>query len=137
MPNAIRIVLKILAGVIVVATLVLCYTVYSYSVPMKTIRITTGKAGVFSIGETKENILSRLPNETFSPQPKPTECPINWIEVSKMTGTQRRCLLATNIWTEGISSTSSLCPENVDVYANLQFKEGKLVEVTTECWRPQ
>ena len=137
MPKAIWTVLKILAGIVGVAIVVVGYMVYSYSVPIKTIRITEGNAGAFTIGETKENILSRLPNATFSPRPKPMECPKNWIEVSTMTDTQRHCLLTTDTWTEGISSSRSLCPEHVDVNTNLQFKEGKLIEVITECWHPQ
>ena len=120
-----------------IATLAIggCDVIFGY--PLKTLHVTEGVAGNFAIGETKERILSRLPGETFSPLPKPAACPKNWLDVSTLTETQRTCLLKTDTWDEGISSTRASCPEHVDVRTTLRFKNEKLFEVVTECWRPQ
>jgi hypothetical protein len=112
-----------------------CDLLFRY--PLKTVHVTEGVVGNFAIGETKEWILSRLPGETFSPRPKPNACPMNWLDVSKLTETERACLLKTDTWEEGISSTRASCPEHVDVETILRFKDGKLSEVVTKCWRPE
>jgi hypothetical protein len=77
------------------------------AVPIRWIHITSGHAGIFDIGETRESIIARLSNESFSPQPKPLECPRNWIGVSDMTATERNCLLSSDVWIEGVSSMRS------------------------------
>ena len=110
---------------------------YLWLEPMKTVRVTQGTAGEFDIGETKEQILSRLPSETFSPQPKPTACPMNWLKVSTLSQAERACLLSSDMWIEGVSSTRSLCPSYSDVSTKLYFVEGKLARVETDCMRPK
>lgn len=105
--------------------------------PLKTVRVSEGVAGNFTIGETKEQILSWLTNEMFSPQPKPMACPVNWLNVSTLTKTERTCLLTTDTWEEGVSSTRASCPERVDVNTVLRFSNDRLSEVVTECWEPQ
>jgi hypothetical protein len=126
---------KVLGAFVGLAILGAGYVAYSLSTPVKTVRFSNGTAGAFAIGETKETILSRLPDETFSPRPKPKECPKNWIEVSNMSATEKACLLSTDTWMEGNSSTRGACPENTDVNTELRFTNGKLSEVVTECWR--
>ena len=96
-----------------------------------------GAAGPFEIGETKESLLARLPAEVYSPQPKPAECPKNWIEVSAMTGVERRCLLSSDSWIEGVSYTRALCPAHVDIETTLDFKDEKLLRLTQVCRRPE
>ena len=137
MSRALVTVLKVLGVVVALVILGAGYVTYSLSTPLKTVRFSNGTAGAFAIGETKETILSRLPDETFSPRPKPMECPKNWIKVANMNATEKACLLSTDTWMEGISSTRSACPENTDVNTELRFKNGKLSEVVTECWRPK
>ena len=58
---------------------------YHYAFPVGTVAISRGTAGLFQIGETKESLLSRLRDEIYSLRPKPSQCPKNWIEVSKAT----------------------------------------------------
>jgi hypothetical protein len=108
------------------------YGIFYMAVPVKTFRIETGHAGVFEIGEAKEALLVRLPGETFSPQPKPLECPRNWIGVSDMTDTERRCLLARDVWIEGVSSMREQCP-GLDMETTLQFQGNRLASVKTVC----
>lgn len=137
MPKVLGTLLKLLAAAAGLLVVVVGYIVYSFTTPLKTVRVYSGSAGVFTIGATKEDILSHLANEVFSPQPKPTECPKNWIEVSKMSSIERTCLLSTDTWIEGISSTRAVCPEQSDVRTELRFVSGKLSSVLTECWRPK
>jgi hypothetical protein len=121
-----------------IATLAIsgCDVLFTY--PLKTVHVTERVAGNFTIGETKEMILSRLPGETFSPLPKAVACRKNWLDVSTLTETERTCLLKSDTWEEGSSSTRASCPEKrVDVRTTLRFKNEKLFEVVTECWRPQ
>lgn len=123
---------------IVVGALMLSVLVYYWLVaPIRIVRIDRGVAGPFEIGETKEALLARLPVEVYSPQPKPRECPKNWIEVSSMTGVERGCLLSRDSWIEGISYTRALCPAHVDIQTTLDFKDDKLSRVTQVCRRPE
>lgn len=108
------------------------YGIYYTTVPLRTLRTETGRTGVFEIGELKQEILDRLPQETFSPQPKPQECPKNWIEVGGMTDTERKCLLSTDVWIEGVSTLREQCP-GLDMETTLQFKRSRLAAVTTVC----
>src|SRR4029077_18850569 len=108
------------------------YRIFYMTVPVRTLRTETGRTGVFEIGESKQELLDRLPQEIFSPQPKPVECPKNWIEVSGMTDTARNCLLATDLWIEGVSSMREQCP-GLDMETTLQFKDNRLASVSTVC----
>jgi hypothetical protein len=137
MPKVLGYLLKALGAVAGLLILGIGYVVYSFSTPLKTVHISSGQAGVFTIGETKEQILTRLPSEIFSPRPKPAKCPKNWLEVSNMNTMERACLLSSDSWVEGISSTRSSCPEKTDINTELRFVSGKLSEVITECWRPK
>jgi len=110
----------------------IAYMIFYMAVPVRWINVKSGHAGVFEIGETQESIISRLPGESFSPQPKPTECPRNWIDISGMTGTERNCLLSTDVWIEGVDSMRSQCP-NLDSETTLRFKDKRLASVTTVC----
>lgn len=108
------------------------FVIYYMTVPVRTLRTETGRTGVFEIGESKQEMLDRLPQEIFSPQPKPLECPKNWIEVAAMTDTERTCLLSRDVWIEGVSTLRSQCP-GLDMQTTLQFKRGRLASVTTVC----
>jgi hypothetical protein len=110
----------------------IAYEIYCTAVPVRWIYVKSGHAGVFEIGETQGAIISRLPDESFSPQPKPPECPRNWIGSSDMTVTERNCLLSTDVWIEGVSSMRSQCP-NLDMETTLRFKDKRLASVTTVC----
>ena len=115
------------------------YYYYSFlaSRPLWSFRVSTGHIGPFIIGETKEQLLNRLPNESFAPEPKPSACPKNWLEASKLSKTERLCLILTDIWVEAIPSTKSHCPVHTSINTKLRFEGGRLYEVTTECWVPE
>lgn len=119
-------------GVILAVLVYVGYGIFYMTVPVRTFRTDTGHAGVFEIGESKRELLGRLTGESFSPQPKPPECPTNWIEVSGMTDTERNCLLGTDVWIEGVSSLREHCP-GLDMETTLQFNSDKLASVTTVC----
>ena len=112
------------------------YALYTYNEPVKVLEISSGQAGGFLIGETKESILSRLPYESFSPQPKPAECPVNWIEIKGMSSVQMNCLLKVNVWEVG-SGIKELCPEKTDFFATLLFSNNKIEKVKIRCTRPE
>jgi len=137
MRKVLALVVKALGVIVGLLILGVGYVAYSFSTPLKTARVSSGRAGAFIIGETKEQALARLPNGVFSPQPKPIECPKNWIVVSNMSMTERTCLLSTDVWIDGTSSTKDVCPSRTDVNTELRFKGGKLSHVITECRRPK
>ena len=128
--------LKTIGALVGILLLVFMYEISTVGALFDTIDITNGKVGDLVIGETKEEIFVRLSNQSFSPRPKPTECPANWIKVSEMTSTQKNCLITTDIWQEGVSSTAYLCKQRADVNTILHFLGNKLERVTTECWHP-
>jgi hypothetical protein len=113
------------------------YVVNYCSVPIATIIGTSGIVGDVTIGESKTAILASLKNQAFSPDPKPIECPANWIDVSQMTDVQHGCLTKTNLWHEGYPSTTTLCPKNVNVFTDLRFEADTLKSVTTTCRHPE
>jgi hypothetical protein len=119
------------------AILVGCGFISACAMPLKTIHITSGEVGIYSIGETKEDILSKFPNEAFSPQPKPAECPENWISVTTMSNVQKTCLLSSDTWIEGIDSVKHLCPKELDPITTLHFQQNKLDKIAIECWYPE
>lgn len=125
-------VLGLMFGVIIV----IGYWLYIYGEPIKVLELTNGKAGTFLIGETKESLLMRLPDEAFSPQPKPVECPANWIEVKTMTSIQKECLLSTDEWEVG-SGIKELCPMGTDFFATLVFSGHKVERIKIRCTRPE
>jgi hypothetical protein len=128
----------LVVAVPIVAALILALVFYCYyAIPVRYVSVTQGTTGLFQIGETKEALLSRLPEETYSPEPKPSECPRNWIEVSKATEIEKACLLSSSEWQEGDPSTRGLCPEHVDVTATLKFRGDLLVKVVTICRHPE
>jgi hypothetical protein len=109
---------------------------YSYVLdrPYKIVRTSSGQAGAFTIGESKDEIILRARNESFSPRPKPMACPKNWIEVSKMSEAEKECLLSADAWEVGLSPVRAACPQGASVSTKLHFTNGKLSEVITECW---
>jgi hypothetical protein len=110
---------------------------YLLVIPARTVRVDSGAAGPFIIGERKDALLSRLPDESYSPQPKPRECPRNWIKVAGMSEVERQCLISADSWIEGISYTRASCPPHVDIQTTLDFKDEKLVSVRQVCRRPE
>jgi hypothetical protein len=105
--------------------------------PFATFTTTSGEVGDLRIGESKHDILQRLTAQSFSVDPKPSECPIAWIEVATMSDVYRTCLLTSNKWEEGHASTSGLCKGPSDANTMLSFRDNRLASVTTECWHPQ
>jgi hypothetical protein len=136
MPRFVSSLTKLVIIIAAALLVVVGYALYYFMFP-KTIRVLDGRAGVFEIGETQEALLSRLPEEIFLPEPKPKECPKNWIEVATMTETERSCLLSTDLWVEGIPSNKSVCQRQFDVNTTLEFNGNKLVSVTTVCRHPE
>ena len=126
-----RAALQVGAGVLVAVLLVIACEIVFLGKPFWSFHTTTGEIGGVVIGDTKEQAIAR-PGGSFSPQPKPIECPRNWIAVAEMSATERDCLLRSNEWRVG-AVTSDLCPSWSSVSANLEFEHGKLVRVTTEC----
>jgi hypothetical protein len=110
------------------------YGIYSFDQPVKAYEITSGHAGPFMIGEGKESILARLPDEFYSPHPQPVECPANWISVKDMSPIQRQCLMNASQWE---TEVQELCPEKTDSRATLFFTGNKLVKVAVRCTRPE
>lgn len=106
------------------------YRIVVLGKPFWSFHTTQGEIGGLVIGDTKEQAMAR-PGGSFSPQPKPIECPKNWIAVAKMSPTERDCLLRTDVWKAG--ALTSVCPAWSNVSANVEFKGGRLVRVTTEC----
>ena len=127
--------LKLLGVAMLAVAIWVGYIVYSFGQPVKAFDITSGNAGSFVIGETKESLLARLPEQVYSPEPKPAACPANWIEVKVMSPTQKQCLLSTNQWES--SGIKELCPENTDFFATLFFSGSKLVKVGIRCTHPE
>ena len=105
--------------------------------PDRIIDITNGTIGHYTIGETKDGILQRMPNESFSPIPKPTECPVNWIKASEMSPTQHSCLSKASTWQESSYSTKSSCPSGTWPNTKLHFSGKELHRVYIECWPPK
>ncbi|WP_137885157.1 hypothetical protein [Pseudomonas sp. 2FE] len=128
--------LSILGIVILTAAIAVGYAIYDFGRPVKTLEITEDRAGSFVIGETKEFLLAKLPEQAYSPQPKPVECPVNWIEVKKMGHTQRQCLLNANEWEVGYG-LRELCPEKTDLFTSLFFNDNKLVKIAVRCTKPE
>lgn len=112
------------------------YLLYTYNEPIKVFEISSGRAGGFLIGETKESILSRLSNESFSPKPKTAECAANWIEIEGMSSVQMNCLLKANEWEVG-SGIKELCPEKTDFFATLIFSNNKIEKIKIRCTHPE
>jgi hypothetical protein len=146
MPPRIRTALKVVAVGFFTLVFLIVYAVYTLTRPKQVFEFTSGRIGDLQLGETKEQILSRLSvgstaapagKQVFSPQPKPAECPVNWIEVSAMSSTEKNCLLKTDVWVEGHSSSRHLCKEPADVHTELRFEANQLAKVTTECWHPK
>jgi len=108
-----------------------------YSRPYATFVTQSGAIGDLRIGESKGEILARLPHQSFAINPKPPECPINWIRVSELPDVYRGCLLQVDEWWEGYTSTDSLCVEGGNVNVKLMFDEDRLISITTECWHSE
>jgi hypothetical protein len=108
-----------------------------YSRPYATFVTTSGEVGDLRIGELKSDMIGRLSSQSFAIDPKPSECPINWIEVSSMSDVYRTCLLNAERWEEGHASTRNLCKANSNAFTKLSFHDDRLVSVTTECWHPE
>jgi hypothetical protein len=128
--------LKIIGALVLACVIAVGSFFHTFNQPVKMFEITNGNAGAFLIGETKESILARLPNEAFSPKPKPTECPANWIEVKTMSPTQKQCLLNTNEWDIG-GGIRELCPEKTDFFATIFFAGNKASKIRIRCTRPE
>ena len=105
--------------------------------PFATFTSELGEVGDLRIGESKLDILRRLKTQSFSIDPRPSECPIVWIEVDAMSEVYRSCLLNANHWEEGKASTEMLCPKTSNVFTKLIFTDGTLTSVRTECWHPK
>jgi topoisomerase IA-like protein len=111
---------------------------YFMSHPLKEITIKEGNFGPYIIGSTKQEILSSFSDNSFSPQPKPVECPKNWIEVINMTNGQYKCLQLSDIWHVGYGNLRSYCKrDKVDTKVSLEFENNLLKMVTLECWLPK
>ncbi len=52
--------------------------------------ITSGSFDLYEIGDTKEEILVKGTERSFSPRPKPEECPKNWIDISDMSDIEEK-----------------------------------------------
>lgn len=120
----------------IVTVIIMGYFLYTFGYPVKVLEITNGKTGNFTIGETKESLLVRLPAEAYSPRPKPTECLTNWIEPKNMTSVQKQCLLSTDEWEIG-NGIKELCPEKTDFFATLYFSSNRVARVKIRCTHPE
>lgn len=124
-----------LASLSIVA-LSLCLHFYGPGAIVKEAQITSGNGGVFLIGETKESLLSRLPDQTYAPEPKLENCRGGWIKVKQISATEKRCLLAADIWEVG-DGIESLCPERTDFFATLSFINNHVAKISVRCTRPE
>ncbi len=93
--------------------------------------IDTGGLEPYNIGDSKVDILSKEMQTSFSPQPKPHECPKNWINVKTMISRERSCLLSTNQWEASINR--KLCADNEDPHVTMYFSNNKLSRINIRC----
>jgi hypothetical protein len=134
MPKALSITLAASGIVAALAFVGVGYLIFSYfdSKPFVTFHVTSGHYERFKIGETKEQLLARLPSESYALDPKPAACPLNWLAASTISQTQRECLISTDTWILGAPGKSS-CPEWANQETRLRFKHAKVVDVVTSC----
>jgi hypothetical protein len=113
----------------------LCYVIFFVPWPGDTVSertVESGTVGSYSIGNTKEEIMQKNYNFAFSPHPKPSACPKNWIYIKEITSTQRDCLLRANEWEAGYAE-SSICKEKEDYHVTLYFSKEKLNRIKIRC----
>ena len=113
------------------------YVVHTRDTPVKVTEIDHGAVNGFNIGDAKEVILRVAAGESFSPEPKPSECPANWISVRAMTEVQRTCLLGADIWHTEIRSTVAHCSGQTNEFDSLHFADNRLVKVVIRCVRAE
>ncbi|WP_027150375.1 hypothetical protein [Methylobacter tundripaludum] len=110
------------------------YVLHEWEKPLAEFEVKNGGLGDFLVGERKEEILQRLPNWSYSPQPKPAECPQNWITPKEMTDVQHSCLVKSDLW--DLSHTNaSPCPVRSDEHASLRFEQGRVKTIKVVCTR--
>lgn len=112
------------------------YLLYSFSQPVKVVEIGNGTAGAYVIGETKESILAKFPEESYSAGPGANQCGTTWIKAKTMNAQQKQCLLGAPQWDIG-SGIKSLCPERTNFFATLYFNGSTLVKVGIRCMNPE
>jgi hypothetical protein len=127
--------LKIIGVVALAAVVFVGYQIYRFGRPVRKFDVTSGVAGPFAVGETKQSLLARLPAQSYSPWPKPVACPANWIETNAMSPDQKQCLLNADQWETG--GVKKLCPSQTDFFATLFFIENKVVRIAIRCTHPE
>jgi hypothetical protein len=133
----VKISLQLLGVGVLVIFIWVSYSLYNLSRHFDTFEITEGVVGDFEIGQTKDELIEKLPNKEFSLKPKPDECPRNWIMLGKMSDIQRSCFLNTSEWHEGQNSARHLCRRPSNMNTKLHFKNNALSRVVIECWSPK
>jgi len=99
---------------------------------VSTREVTSGSVYIYEIGDSKEEIIKKSSGKSFTPEPKPKECPKNWIEVSNMNETQKQCLLNSNQWEAGFAGEKA-CERGQDYHVTLNFITEKLASITVRC----
>ena len=111
------------------------YALHDIGQPVKIVTVTSGWAGTYLVGESKESLLARAADQSYSPAPKPSQCQANWIKVSVATAIQRECLLRSNEW-QVEDVLDELCPPKTDFFTTLFFSNNKVARIETRCTRP-
>ena len=127
--------LKLIGVVALGAVLFVAYRTYRFGQPVREFQVSSGVAGPFKVGETKQSLLARLPAQSYSPRPKPAACPANWIEPKVMSAIQKQYLLSTDQWVTG--GVKELCPSRTDFFATLFFSGNRVVRVAIRCTPPE
>ncbi len=94
--------------------------------------VTSGTVGKYIIGATKEELIQTNFNFAFSPQPKPAECPKNWIYIKDMDPVQKNCLMNSNEWEAG-NAGADICNEKEDFHVTLHFSHERLNRISIRC----
>jgi hypothetical protein len=113
----------------------LCYAFFIAAWPGDTVSekvIASGSVGSYTIGNAKNEVVEKNTNEAFSPKPKPSECPSNWIYANKLNLILRSCLMNADEW--GASSGGhQFCKENEDYHLTLYFSQDRLSRIKIRC----
>ncbi len=102
---------------------------------VRSAEFTSGAAGSYRIGDTKEALLASHVMEAI--MPNVNACSTGWVYLSSMTEPQRQCLLSSESWEVDDSNVAGLCPQHSDTWGTLSFEAGKLAKVSIRCTRPE
>ena len=134
--NVVAKALTTLATLAAALVLFVWYALHDIGQPVKIVSVTSGWSGTYLVGESKESLMARTADQSYSPAPKQSQCPANWIRVSVATAIQRECLLRSHEWAVE-DALDELCPPKTDIFTTLLFSNNKVARIETRCTRPE